>query len=962
MPARPRRRMNRRRIARKKLLEPIWTITLFADLTVRPGGGASDALGSEASDDATVRRFRSQKVASLLAYLAFHRGQAASREFLCEMLWPDEDPDIARNRLRVTLASLRRQLEPPPCVFGTVIEVTGNGQIRMRAEAVATDVAHFETARKRGDATGAAAWYRGPLLPALYDEWIDRERERFAALFDGLATLPAASGTAFSDPPHAATVPPAEVVTPPQKPAAATPPKRLVTELPRYLTRFIGRSDELTRLRALCADPDVRLITLTGGGGGGKTRLATETVKNDPNLLAFVPLADLFDAHRLGDVLRQALRLPPVVGGDVTAQIAAFLNETPGPVLIALDNAEQIAQGTALFVEDLLARTPDLTILVTSRRRLDIAGEREVAVAPLALPPPGETPEQVAAAPSVRLFLDRVQATRPDYQVTPRSAAPLATLCRLLDGIPLALELAAARATVLTPEQMCELLAVSGQDAFAAPVTLGGKENRSRSLGAVIEWSYALLPPELRSFFLALSVFRGGWDEAAATAITGEPNALDFLGRLRGHSLVTADGGARFRMLETLRIWASERLDREASGGDMARTVRDRHAAFFLSAGEKALAQSSGASEVDLLDHLERDEANLRAAFDHVLLKNDANNALRFCQMFSALGSSRGSATDTLRLLEKALAVPGPSDAGLRARALSSSGLLLLWTQGPEAARPSLEAALTFAREADDQPLVAKALRCLGDIALSEQQYHQALPFFNEALEIQRKLGDDYGIAQTQNSLGMLARFHEQDLEKAARLTEEAIRFFRQIGDVRMLSIVVCNLGEILLEQGDINGAEAQMRETVALAEALGADWERLLGLFSLAGIARRKNDDPARRALLREALPLALRLGDLPTLADLLTEQAALALGDRDPRRAVTLLAYGVALREQARAAPHQPLEQAFFDATLAAARSALPARSFDALWKKSMATTVTPPSAVALALSDSTPVATSA
>jgi predicted ATPase/DNA-binding winged helix-turn-helix (wHTH) protein len=929
-------------------VEPLWIITLFGELTLRRPG----TTGS--SGDA-VHRFRSQKAASLLAFLAYHRGRAYSREFLCELLWPEEDPEVARNRLRVTLASLRRQLEPPGVPFGAVLETFGNGTLRLRAEAITTDVADFEVAARQGNTARAAELYHSPLLPMLYEDWISAEQERLTALAarhgitgerQGATTAP--GGTATGAP----------TVSSPDKTVSTAP----AFEIPLYLTRFIGREEIQARLNELLSDASVRLVTLTGPGGNGKTRLAVEAARRDSALRGFIPLADLWEAARLGEVLRQSLSLPPDSAVSALAQVADHLRAEPGPVRLVLDNLEQIAQGAAPILTDLLARTPNLSLLVTSRRVLDIPGERELAVPPLEVvsgqwsvvseeksptpntqhPTPFPTPttdhRPLTTAPAVALFADRAQAVRPDFQITERNATAVAELCRLLDGVPLAIELVAARAGTLTVEQMLARLKEREDDFAAAPRL--GKEDRHRSLNAVIEWSYALLPPDLRRFFVALAVFRGGWELEAAEAVTGESHALDLLSRLRGHSLITPEG-ARFRLLETLRAWAAERLD------DPERSaLADRHASYFLKIGEALIEQGAGPGEAEWLDRLQRDEANLRAAFEYILNTGSKELALRFALVLHALGRARGSLTETLQVMDRALALPGDTTPDLRARVLLTAGALTQTVRGPAEARPYLEAALPLARESKNASLTARTLRSLADNALFEENYAAAQPLYEEALSTQQALGEERAAIQTMNSMALLAMRHRGDFAEARRLTEAAADYFRRTEDRRMLSYNVYNLGELAFEQGDMTSAEEHYRESLNLSVELGDEWHRLYSLVALSRIGGMEKQT-VRLSLLDDALPLALRLGDLPTLAVALRERAEIARGVGDFRLATMLLAaVGRLHAEGSTAAP--PDGRNRFEAAVAAVRAALPARSFDAAWKKGSG--LTPAEAVSL------------
>ena len=347
--------------------------------------------------------------------------------------------------------------------------------------------------------------------------------------------------------------------------------------------------------------PSTRLVTLTGPGGSGKTRLALEATRQITDHtgsrflgpVCFVPLADLSDARLIPAAIAEALALPRADDAEPLGQIVAALAGLP-PALLILDNFEHLVERGAPLILALLTRLPALTCLVTSRRRLSLPGERECPVPPLSVPPlflpdAPETPALVAQAAGVQLFVDRAQATRPDFQLTRGNAAAVAALCRSLEGIPLAIELVAARAMALTPAQMnarlvqrFELLTSRRED----------KENRHRSLWAALAWSYDLIPPPLRRFFAGLSVFRGGCTAEAAQAVCEEPSALECLTQLRERSLVIVEHeGAepRFRLLETLREFAGEQL----TEGHRER-LRARHEEWFLGLAEESRSALRG--------------------------------------------------------------------------------------------------------------------------------------------------------------------------------------------------------------------------------------------------------------------------------------------------------------------------------------------------------------------------------
>lgn len=913
----------------RNIMTPFWYITLLQEITIRP-----------TVSEAVARRFRSQKAAALLAFLAYYRGRSFSREFLCEMLWPEEEEQTTRNRLRVTLASLRRQLEPPGVPFGAVLETVGNGSVRLRREMVTTDVALFEDAVKKGDATRATELYHsGPLLPGVYEDWVVGERQRLEELFEGVQGRSQETGDRRQEEREGERSASGER-------AVASVPGEVITlvPLPTYLTRFIGRDAVRNRLRTLFADPAVRLVTLTGSGGSGKTRLVVEAVKTDVSLRAFVPLADLWDAERLGDALRQALSLSTQPLKAPLDQVVEYLKSAP-PCRIVLDNVEQIALGAALVIADLLARVPQLYLVVTSRRRLDLPGEQEVFVAPLGVPE-GDEPELVAAAESGQLFLDRAQGMRPDFQVTPRNAADIGALCRLLDGVPLALELAAARAGAMTPAQIYTSLQERHAN-LSATSRMGEKDKRHRSLNAVVEWSFALLTPDLRRFFLALSVFRGGWETEAARAVTGEEQALDYLSRLRGHSLITITG-SRFSLLETMRSWAEERLSPPEQDA-----LAIAHAAYFATCGESAVSHTGGAEEKDWLDRLEAEYANLRAAFQYALQKEDTVLALRLALIRDVLGRARGSLRESLKTLETALRLSsGKEDTDLHARALFQCGTLHQYIGNLAASRLFVEEALPYARQSGNKRILARTLRTLADNAQLEKRYEDALPLYDEALALQRELNDLRGAAQTMNSLAML-RNAQGEVAEAIRLMQENGEYFRQSGDRRMLSYNMFNLAILELEQGNFAAAEALYQESLHIARELSDLWHIVEASEALAELARRQGQITVQRAYIAEALPLALEVEHPVIFCQLLQRRAELALADRDLTRAATLFAACETLRQASTETPGTIDQTA-----ITTLRSLLGPRTFRAAWKKGM--TLTAQEAVTLAL-ELAPVATS-
>ena len=829
-----------------------WHIRLLGTLEAKQG-------------DLVLTRFATSRVAALLARLALFPQRTHSREELAGLLWPEAGGDAGRLNLRVALSSLRRQMEPPASHAGSIF-VADRNSIRLYPDSLVSDASQFESllrdaartpdpARKRDALAQAVALHSGELLPGFYDEWALEERERLLALCeDAERQCRALSPTSFPvEAPAAAVV------------ATSAAPAPALLGFPGRFTRFFGRTKEQARLQELLADPEVRLITLLGPGGAGKTRLAAEAARSAASgfdgPVCFVALADTGDSALLPAAAAAALRLPLSGERPAREQIAAHLGDTRA--LLVLDNLEHLGTGGAEEIRVLLDSAPHLVCLVTSRQTLHLEGEHELPLAPLPVPDAHHTepPAHLSTYSSVQLFTDRAQAVRPDFQITDRNADAVAAVCRSLEGLPLALELAAARIQALTPHQMqtqlqSRLSFLTSRRRDLPP--------RHRSLRAALEWSAHLLTPEQTRFFACLSVFRGGWTAEAAASVAEVSDPLTLLEELCERSLISAEDtllGMRFRILESLREFGEEQLT-----ADKKTALARRHAVCFQELAAAMDARWCGPGQQDAQSVLDAEQDNLRAALS--FCRTDEGSSETGLRMAGSLGNYwtvRGLLREGLGWLEGALAGPG-SDA-VRAWALAMSG----WLTGGLCDYPQADTLLTEAvamlRRLGDPKALASALRMRGVVALWDGKYPPSADF-NEALTLSREVGDDTSTAIVLNSLGVMTEQWERDQPKAQALYEEALAMFQRVGDRQRASYCLHNLGNIAHDAGQFDRAVALGRQSLALADAIGDHWHRCYCLRSLGDALRGLGDLPGAAALLEEGLELSKQLGDRSTEA----------------------------------------------------------------------------------------------
>jgi predicted ATPase/DNA-binding SARP family transcriptional activator len=659
------------------------------------------------------------------------------------------------------------------------------------------------------------------------------------------------------------------------------------SNLPVQFTRFFGREKEIAHLLEMVRTEQMRIVTLTGPGGSGKTRLALQVaerlVEERQGAVWFVPLADVSAPELLPEAIRDALRLPSSPQMEAFEQVVQFLSRQPS--LLVLDNFDYLVEEGAPLVRALLERVGTLQCLVTSRRRLDLEGERWLVVPPLAMPNGAESPERLSLYASVELFVDRAQAVQPDFQVTNASAAAVAELCQRLEGIPLAIELAAGRANILSPTQMLahlehrlDFLSTRRRDATA----------RHRTLRAAIDWSYELLAPEVQCFFARLSVFRGGWtlEAAEAVCVAGEPvlagPALDYLEQLRDCSLIIVAGSGeqvRFRMLETLREYGWEKLQETAE----STAVCERHGEFFLRLSERPSGTVRFSPEwFAYLDRLEEEHDNLRAALQSSL-PSAPERGIELIVRLSGLWQDRGYWTEARRWLALGLQRADPdTPLSLRDQLLATTCDLAQRQGDASAAKAAALQRLELIRSAGDRRRLFWVLWAAANLALDQNEIAQAQAFVDESRALCEELGDRHRSAET---LRLACRVAEKqgDLATAQALIEQCLTLRRELGDRSGMSGVCMKAGLLALAQDEGERARAYLEEGLALAREFGNQIQIADGVQLLARVERGERAYEKARALLEESLALFREIQHQGGIASRLRDLGEVALEQGD-------------------------------------------------------------------------------
>jgi predicted ATPase/DNA-binding SARP family transcriptional activator/DNA-binding CsgD family transcriptional regulator len=737
---------------------------------------------------------------------------------------------------------------------------------------------------------------------------------------------------------------------PPHRPVSS--PKGEIFDPPRHnlpapRTSFVGRDREIVEeKRALSM---TRLLTLTGAGGSGKTRLALEVARDCvgayPDGVWLAELAGLSEGDLVPQAVAAALGVKERPGQPLTVTLGEFLRAKQ--TLLVVDNCEHLLESTAGLVDILLDSCPHLRILATSREALDVTGEVRWIVPPLLVPEPQGTPssadsssfEVLEGYESVRLFIERARGRDPTFSLSLQNARAVAEICWRLEGIPLAIELAAARVGTLSLEQISERLVGSLE-----LLTRGGRTAvpRQRTLKGTLDWSYDLLSESEQTLFDRLSVFMGGWTlEAASMVAKGEGveegEVLDLLSGLVEKSLVMVrggdPGGARYRLLEPVRQYALDKLEES----DEAEEARRRHAEFFLALAEDAEPRLRGAEDVEWLERLEREHDNLRAALSWALERGEVELALRLAGALWTFWQAHGHEGERRKWLEEALANDDRASVAARAKALEGMCWMAIDQRDLDRAEATAQAGLKLDELEIGNKLAASFRTMLGYTVALSGDYERAKELLEDSLTLSREADDRVGIADALLFLGD-AWYGLGDRAQAKEIYEEGIVLCREVGYMYRLPDFLSNLGYTLLLKGDYERGVALNEEAAALYRERGYKAGFQFTLDNLGWAALLGGDHERAKAAYEESLVVCKELGDKMVASESLEGLACVAGTRGEAEQAARLFGAAEALRE-AVGYQHMLEEDALREPYLAGASSQLDEATWEAAFAEGQA-----------------------
>jgi predicted ATPase/DNA-binding CsgD family transcriptional regulator len=665
--------------------------------------------------------------------------------------------------------------------------------------------------------------------------------------------------------------------------------------LPAALSSLVGRDEELAALRA--ALYETRLLTILGTGGCGKSRLALAVAEEARDSFSggawWVDLGSLTGTGLVASVVATTLDVPQGQGEDVIGTIARHLRDQP--TLLVLDNCEHLVEDAADLTVRMLQTCPSLTVLATSRETLGVQGEQVFRAQGLRVP--SSRPERTDdfEADAVVLFMDRARSADPSFSLDPSEAGMVTRLCRRLDGLPLAIELAAARVSFLG---VADLVRRLDEDPGSLRHPSRSAPRRHRTLQDTLEWSHQLLSDDEQVLFRRLAAFHGSFSLLAAETVCaggeiGRHDVVDLLSGLVDKSLVqVADRGAehRYRLLQTVLQYAEDKL--EASGE--VDKVRGAHVDFYVALGEQARTGLEGPDQSRWLERLEVDHDNLRAALRQSL-PDEPETGGRLAGALWPFWYRRGYYYEARPWLDSAVGVADKMSPAVRADALLGAGVLAFLQCDYRLGRDELTKALRIYQHEGNRFGAATALQRLGSIAREEAQYLEARLLHESSLAIWEELGDEDGVATSHDFLGFAA-WLEGDFDRAEELCSQAVDTLRTGGLRQELAAALTNLGVTRHYRGDDDAALAALEEARVISEAIGYQEGTAWSLHELAVVGGRRE----RTAdLLRRSLTIHFDLGDRWRVASVLESIAAVILARSDPRRAAELLGATAALRE---------------------------------------------------------------
>ena len=713
------------------------------------------------------------------------------------------------------------------------------------------------------------------------------------------------------------------------------------TNLPVQRTRFVGREKEVAAAKELLLRQDVRLVTVTGPGGIGKTRLAvqvaSDVVEHFPGGTHFIPLASLKDSGLIAPVIVQTLGIREAGTRSSLEILKENLQESSRtPMLLLLDNFEQLIQA-APIVSELLATSPNLKILVTSRAALHVYGEHEFPVPPLALPDPRSVsrPEILSQCPAVALFVQRAAAAKPKFELNRENASAVSEICIRLDGLPLAIELAAARVKVLSPSSIRARLASRLQ------LLTGGAQDlpqRQQTLRAAMDWSYDLLSAAEQRLFRRLSVFVGGCNLEGVEAVCDTKGDLDLdplegIASMVDKSLVQqveqANGESRFAMLETIREYALDKLE---ASGEKALSKR-AHAAYCLVLAEEEATEQSGAGESERLERFGFEHDNFRAGLDWLTETGDAEWGLRLGAALFRFWEMREYLAEGRDRLGKLLKLAGAAPATkARGRALFAAGVLAGEQGDYLSANALIGESLNISRLLGDKQGIAVCLNALAVFARDQGDLSVAYSLFEENLVLWRELGDQKAVARLLSNLASVVKL-QGDNTRARCLYAECLAIFQALGDQAGAAWSMNNQGDVARDQGDSAAARTLYEQGLSIFRELGDRWGIAGTLADLGNLAREEGNYPTARSRYRESIKIFQELDHKRGIARLLECFACSAAIQHEAERSLRLAGAAAALRQNI-GAPLTLAEQAKLEASLHQAREALTNAGGETAW----------------------------